>query len=683
MFSTKRSFLLFILLFSTALLCAAKDAVKDLPPRYRTWLTDEVNYIINNDERNVFLSLSTDQERDKFIEQFWEVRNPTPGAPTNPYKEEIYKRIEYAKAYLGGVHTAMGQIYITLGEPKQRAKYYGRSEVRPMEIWFYENTNPALPPYFYIVFFDRDNTGTMRLYSPYMDGPSKLSTSVLTVNDNRRALQAIERALGREVARTTLSLLPGGPVDLQNGNASLESDVLLGIVKNLANNPLTKQELEQKRLAERVTHRVVLNEEFIDVLTIPLRDSTGNFNLHYLVRLHRPSDFAIEEANGKVFYNIQFSARVFGPDNKILFQQEKNVSRYLEGAELERMKHSLFGYEDWLALAPGKYRIEFVFTNKLNKTAYRAEREIVMPGPGEKGMRLSPIIAFSKAEAAGSGNEYLPFTVGGVRFTPLTGDALTYAPGHDINLFYQVWAPPTDPKSLIGKKLTVNYVYGRVGATGDSKSIHDEVAEDQFDVFGSMVTGKKITLSPDAGSGNYRLVVSVADVGSEKVYSSLNFRVSSLASAAPVFDIYAPDLSEEVSKGLPEFDRALCYLAQNDKDSAIRWFKASLAKNPTNEIARSRLAELYYDREAYADVAALFSRTPITGETDEQAILRGAESMAKTGSLNHAISLLENAITFRKTSRPLYLALANYYRDEGNTEKATQLETKGRELTKE
>src|SRR5258708_36894372 len=108
-----------LLSISSALL-AAKASVRDLPPRYRTWVTDEVNYIITNEERNVLLALSTDEDRDKFIEHFWELRNPTPGAPTNTYKQDIYQRIAYAKQYLDGVHSAMGQVYITLGEPKQK-----------------------------------------------------------------------------------------------------------------------------------------------------------------------------------------------------------------------------------------------------------------------------------------------------------------------------------------------------------------------------------------------------------------------------------------------------------------------------------------------------------------------------------------------------------------------------------
>ena len=659
---------------------AAKNSIKDLPPRYRTWLNDEVNYIITNEERKTFLLLPTDADRDKFIDRFWELRNPVPGAPENSYKDEIYRRIAYAKQYLHGVHTAMGQVYITLGEPKQRAKYYGREEVRPMEIWFYQNTNPALPPYFYVVFFDRDSNGIMRLYSPYMDGPSKLATSVLTVNDNKHSFQAIDRALGREVARTTLSLLPDAPVDMQNATASLESDVLLANIKNLANHPLTKDALEQKRIAESVTHRIVLGDEFLDVITAPLRDAAGNFNLHYLLRLHQPSDFAIAQADKKFFFNVAFSARVYGPDQKLIFKQEKEISRYLDPVEVERIKKSLFGYEGWLALAPGKYKINFVLTNKITKTAYRAERQVVMPGPVTRGTRLSEVLAFSNAKAVGADKDYLPFTFGGVKFTPITGTGLNFGPGQNLNILYQVWEPPDDPKTFTGKKLAVDYAYGRLGAAGDTRTLHDEVAKDQFDSFGSMLTGKKVALPADAGAGNYRLMISVS---AQKVYSSLNFHVFGVPNVTAPYDVYDPDLAEEVSKGVPEFHRALCYLATNDKDAALKWFQVALSRDPANEVARSRLAELYYAKQDYAEVAALFSRTPVTVETDEEAILRGAESMARTGSVPRAISLLENAIALRKSSGPLYLALAGYYRGEGKIEKADQLESKGRALTRQ
>ena len=62
--------------------------------------------------------LSTNEEHDKFIEQFWERRNPTPGAP-NKFKEEHYRRLAYANEHFAsgvpGWQTDRGHIYILYG----------------------------------------------------------------------------------------------------------------------------------------------------------------------------------------------------------------------------------------------------------------------------------------------------------------------------------------------------------------------------------------------------------------------------------------------------------------------------------------------------------------------------------------------------------------------------------------
>src|SRR6266446_4356168 len=193
--------------------------VRDLPSKYREWLQKDVAYIITDEEKNAFLNTAADADRDQFISRFWEVRNPTPGAPSNPYKEEHYRRLEYATQYFGheahgeGWRTIRGRIYITLGEPKQKAVYQSLQNVRPMEIWFYSNAHPALPPFFYIVFYKREEVGDFQLYSPYFDGPEKLVTTIRSVNDRAGSLRIIDQSAGREVARTTLSLIPDEPVD--------------------------------------------------------------------------------------------------------------------------------------------------------------------------------------------------------------------------------------------------------------------------------------------------------------------------------------------------------------------------------------------------------------------------------------------------------------------------------------
>jgi len=98
-----------------------------LPPSspYYKWLNEDVAYIANDQERATFNSLQTDKEREKFIEQFWLRRDPTPGTPENEFKKEHYRRIAYAneryfvRGKTPGWKTDRGRIYITYGPPNE------------------------------------------------------------------------------------------------------------------------------------------------------------------------------------------------------------------------------------------------------------------------------------------------------------------------------------------------------------------------------------------------------------------------------------------------------------------------------------------------------------------------------------------------------------------------------------
>ena len=87
---------------------------------YKTWLDQDVAYIITDEERKAFKSLSNDEERDAFIEQFWLRRNPNPDSPDNEFREEHYRRIAYANDHYAagkpGWKTDRGHIYIAFGQ---------------------------------------------------------------------------------------------------------------------------------------------------------------------------------------------------------------------------------------------------------------------------------------------------------------------------------------------------------------------------------------------------------------------------------------------------------------------------------------------------------------------------------------------------------------------------------------
>ena len=77
----------------------AKDFKREVNPTYRKWLEQDVIYIITDEERAAFKQLSNDEERDNFIEAFWQRRDPTPDTEENEYKEDHYQRIAYANEH--------------------------------------------------------------------------------------------------------------------------------------------------------------------------------------------------------------------------------------------------------------------------------------------------------------------------------------------------------------------------------------------------------------------------------------------------------------------------------------------------------------------------------------------------------------------------------------------------------
>jgi GWxTD domain-containing protein len=100
-----------------------KKLQKELETPYKKWLQEEVPYIISDEERAAFLQLQTNEEREQFIEAFWQRRDPTPDTVENELKEEHYRRIAYANerfaSGIPGWRTDRGRIYIIWGKPDE------------------------------------------------------------------------------------------------------------------------------------------------------------------------------------------------------------------------------------------------------------------------------------------------------------------------------------------------------------------------------------------------------------------------------------------------------------------------------------------------------------------------------------------------------------------------------------
>src|SRR5438552_279483 len=115
-----------------------KDYTKEIKGPYKKWLDEDVAWIITDEERAAFKQLSNDEERDQFIEAFWQRRDPTPDTEENEYKEDHYARIAYANEHfpagIPGWKTDRGRIYIMFGKADEVESHpSGGTYDRPME----------------------------------------------------------------------------------------------------------------------------------------------------------------------------------------------------------------------------------------------------------------------------------------------------------------------------------------------------------------------------------------------------------------------------------------------------------------------------------------------------------------------------------------------------------------------
>lgn len=336
-----------LVLASLAAFAHAANKSRELPTQYRHWLNEEVTYIIDSNEKKTFLSLTTDAQRDSFIDGFWQIRNPNPGSPINTYKEEHYRRLEYANEHFGSIaahdgwRTDQGRIYITLGPPQQVMTYPSARNVRPMILWFYQSPSPALPPYFNILFYKRSAGEPYTLYSPSSDGPVRLVTGLEALNDQKRGFDQLRKSLGDEVASVSLCLIPGEPVDFdfQEYDPNLSSDLLLSTIAGLPDNPLTQEKLNVNRLRERVTTSIFLGEHDTTLGYNTFRDDRGRMTLSYLMLMQFANPRLVGiRAGGGNYYDVTVRSDIQTAAGKPVYTQEDRITASLTSPQAEVAK---------------------------------------------------------------------------------------------------------------------------------------------------------------------------------------------------------------------------------------------------------------------------------------------------------------------------------------------------------
>jgi GWxTD domain-containing protein len=594
----------------TALLHAATKTA--LPAKYAVWMNEEVPYIITNAERNAFLALKTDADRDAFIQNFWEIRNPDPNSPTNEFRDEYYRRLAYANDQFGspgrhdGWRTDRGMVYITLGPPQQLTPYRSSQYLTPLEIWFYQSPSPnhALPPYFYVVFYQRSLNEDYKLYSPFLDKPERLVQSTNAVNDEAIALKIIKEDLGAEVARIALTLLPNEPANLDS--PSLESETLLNRIRNYRNLPENIELLDERRAThESVSHRIVLGQAFSDLSAMATRDGDALASISYLFQLFNPQDFFVAQGDdGRYYYNVEVEASLKNRDGQVIYRDAQKMRNYLTAADVAERRQRRFALEGRLPASPGSYTLELTVSNQVTRQAFTQSRNVVVP-PFDSQLNLSTPMLLTLDKPAADPDDSLPFTLAGVQFAPLGSENATLPHGSPVRVMYQIWDKPSSASSPAQGTLNVVYTLGQLGRP-DKQQTTQSVDKAGFDHYGNLLIGKDLDTS-DLSPGPYRLVIQVTDsINGAHASQALNLSIT--APKPPLWTVISPSFHRR-NDPLDAFRRGQCALSEHDRALAVYYFRQSIAAG-------------YPAREAYTALAVAYRQAgnvPAAEEAAKQA----------------------------------------------------------------
>jgi GWxTD domain-containing protein len=147
-----------LLAFAFAASCRLYNLERKLNPEDAAFFS-QVQYIITNDERKIFLELP-ESERAAFQAEFWKRRDPDPDTAENEYRIEYFLRVERATSLFHGEGRAgwltdRGRIFILFGPPSERMTYPMDAGGFCREVWYYGN--------FPVIFVDEHCSGSFTL----------------------------------------------------------------------------------------------------------------------------------------------------------------------------------------------------------------------------------------------------------------------------------------------------------------------------------------------------------------------------------------------------------------------------------------------------------------------------------------------------------------------------------------
>lgn len=496
----------------------ARSLHRELSDHDRKWLDQDVRWIISDEERTAFMQLSNEEERENFIESFWQRRDPTPDTAENEFKEEHYRRIAYANEHfpagIPGWKTDRGRIYIVFGPADEIESHpSGGTYNRPMEEG--GGTTSTFPfeqwRYRYIegigqeVIIEFVDTCMCSDYHMTMDRSEK---DALLMTPNGGLTLYEEMGMASKANRFTgggMERLGASPFnkDLQ----SKQFDRLEQFAK-LNRAPAIKF----KDLEEVVSHKISVNLMPFDVRADFVKVTSDTVLVPVTVQI-KNRDVTFQNKEGIERGTVNIFGRVTTLTGRIAQTFEDTVQVDVPAELLPRTAENSSVYWKALPLKPGRYRFDIVVKDVNGDRVGTWSRGVQVPDFGDDRLTNSSLIVADQMEPVaaknvGTGNFVIGTTKVRPRVAPSDGKPVSFKRSQKLNFWMQVYNLSVDEKTH-KPSATIEY---NVTETATNKAvIHTVESTEAMGNIGDQVTLQKTLSAANLQPGLYKIEIKVND----------------------------------------------------------------------------------------------------------------------------------------------------------------------------
>src|SRR5271168_2808941 len=513
----------------------AKSLKQELSRTYKKWLNEDVVYIISDEERAAFKQLSNDEERDQFIEAFWQRRDPTPDTEENEFKEDHYRRIAYANEHFAagipGWKSDRGRIYIMYGPADEIDSHpSGGTYERPMEEGGGETSTFPFEDWRYrylegigqeviIEFVDTCMCGD---YHMTIDRSEK---DALKYTPNAGLTLYEQMGMASKTARFQgggLEQLGTGP--MSNQLQTKEFDRLEQFAKLQAPPPVKFKDLE-----EIVNSKIITNLMPFDVRTDFVKVTGDTVLVPITVQL-KYRDITFANKDGVQRGTVNIFMRVSTLTGRIVQTQEEPVQVDVPAELLPRTAENSAVYWKALPLRPGRYKIEIAVKDVNGDRKGLWSRGIVVPEYSDDKLSTSSLIVADQMEAVptkdvSTGNFVIGLTKVRPRVAPADGKPALFKRSKDqkVNFWMQVYNLGVDEKT---HKASATFEFDIVNLATNKPVVQKMESTDTMGNVGDQVTLQKSIASANLPPGTYRIEIKVNDnISKQTVDPSATFAV--------------------------------------------------------------------------------------------------------------------------------------------------------------